>query len=31
VRTGREVGWDDGEAFINQIVRDDEHRAALVR
>ena len=29
LRTGQEVEWDDGEQFINQISRNDEHRAAL--
>lgn len=29
LRTGQEVEWDDGEQFITQISRNDEHRAAL--
>lgn len=29
LRTGKEVAWDDPEAFIAQIRRDDEHHAAL--
>ena len=30
LRTGTEVEWDDGEEFIDQISRSDEHRAALL-
>ncbi len=30
LRTGQEVAWDDGEDFINQISRNEEHRAALL-
>jgi serine phosphatase RsbU (regulator of sigma subunit) len=29
LRTGEEVRWDDGDQFITQIARSDEHRAAL--
>ena len=31
LRTGNEATWDDPDAFIAQIARDDEHRAALDR
>jgi serine phosphatase RsbU (regulator of sigma subunit) len=30
LRTGTEVEWDDGEKFIDEISRNDEHRAALM-
>jgi serine phosphatase RsbU (regulator of sigma subunit) len=30
LRTGEEVAWDDPEAFIAQIARSEEHRAALI-
>jgi serine phosphatase RsbU (regulator of sigma subunit) len=30
LRTGREVSWDDGERFIEQIARDEAQRAVLV-
>ncbi|MEY2401599.1 MAG: hypothetical protein QOJ08_1710, partial [Ilumatobacteraceae bacterium] len=30
LRTGHEISWDDGERFIDQIARNDEHREALV-
>ena len=30
LRTGQEVAWEDGEDFINQISRNEEHRAALL-
>jgi len=29
LRTGTEVVWDDGEEFVEQIAREDDHRAAL--
>jgi serine phosphatase RsbU (regulator of sigma subunit) len=29
LRTGEEVVWDEGDDFITQIARSDEHRAAL--
>jgi serine phosphatase RsbU (regulator of sigma subunit) len=29
LRTGREASWDDGERFIEQIARNEEHREAL--
>ncbi len=29
LRTGEEVVWDDGEEFVEQIAREDDHRAAL--
>ena len=29
LRTGEEVTWDDGDHFISQVARNDEHRAAL--
>jgi serine phosphatase RsbU (regulator of sigma subunit) len=29
LRTGEEVVWDDGDHFITQIARSDQHRAAL--
>ncbi|MEP7202947.1 MAG: SpoIIE family protein phosphatase [Ilumatobacteraceae bacterium] len=30
LRTGEEVEWDDGEHFITQISRNEEHRDALL-
>ena len=30
LRTGEEVTWDDPERFIDQIARNDQHRAALM-
>jgi serine phosphatase RsbU (regulator of sigma subunit) len=30
LRTGEEVAWDDPEHFIDQIARNDQHRAALM-
>jgi GAF domain-containing protein len=30
LRTGEEVAWDDPQRFIDQIARNDQHRAALL-